>query len=93
MKVITTILLVAALATGCATHGTWFEATAADNLQPGVTTVEDATAALGKPYSMSDMGQKGKLYQWIYVSPAGSRHLAILFRPDGKMERITHRKD
>lgn len=88
-------ILVAALfslvLSACATHGTKFDSTKVDTFQPGVTTIEDATAALGKPMSVSDMGKSGKLLQWIYSGVGGSSHMAILFRPDGTMERVSTR--
>lgn len=91
MKTIVALLFAATLA-ACATHGTKFDSAKVDTFQPGVTTINDATAALGKPYSTSDMGKSGKLLQWIYAgSIGGGGHVAILFRPDGTMERITQR--
>lgn len=88
-------ILVAALfslvLSACATHGTKFDSTKVDTFQPGVTTIEDATAALGKPMSVSDMGKSGKLLQWIYTGIGGGAHVGILFRPDGTMERVSTR--
>lgn len=90
MKTIAALLFAVTLS-ACATHGTKFDSAKVDTLQPGITTVEEVTATLGKPYSMSDMGKNGKLLQWIYTGMGGSSHVAILFRPDGTMERITQR--
>lgn len=83
--------LIAFIVTGCATHGTKFDSAKVDTFQPGITTVEEVTAALGKPYSTNDMGKNGKLLQWIYTGMGGSSHVGILFRPDGTMERVATR--
>lgn len=90
MKIIAALLFAVTLS-ACATHGTKFDSTKVDTFQPGVTTIEDATAALGKPMSVSDMGKSGKLLQWIYSGVGGSSHVGILFRPDGTMERVATR--
>lgn len=90
MKIIA-VLLFAATLSACATHGTKFDSAKVDTFQPGITTVEEVTAALGKPYSTNDMGKNGKLLQWIYTGIGGSSHVAILFRPDGTMERVATR--
>lgn len=90
MKIIA-VLLFAATLSACATHGTKFDSAKVDTFQPGITTVEEVTAALGKPYSTNDMGKNGKLLQWIYTGMGGSSHVGILFRPDGTMERVATR--
>lgn len=90
-KSILTYALIAFIVTGCASHGTKFDSTHVDTFQPGITTIADAMTALGKPYSTSDMGKNGKLLQWIYADVGGSGHVAILFRPDSTMERVTTR--
>ena len=90
MKIIA-VLLFAATLSACATHGTKFDSAKVDTFQPGITTVEEVTAALGKPYSTNDMGKNGKLLQWIYTGIGGSSHVGILFRPDGTMERVVTR--
>jgi hypothetical protein len=90
MKIIA-VLLFAATLSACATHGAKFDSAKVDTFQPGITTVEEVTAALGKPYSTNDMGKNGKLLQWIYTGIGGSSHVAILFRPDGTMERVATR--
>ena len=90
MKIIAALLFAVTLS-ACATHGTKFDSAKVDTFQPGITTVEEVTATLGKPYSMSDMGKNGKLLQWIYTDVGGSSHVGILFRPDGTMERVATR--
>lgn len=90
IKIIAALLFAVTLS-ACATHGTKFDSAKIDTFQPGVTTIEEVTATLGKPYSMSDMGKNGKLLQWIYTGMGGSSHVGILFRPDGTMERVATR--
>lgn len=76
----------------CATKGTNFNMADVDAFQPGVTTLDDAVAKLGKPRG-TKIGPNGeKSVTWIYAqaSLAGSesRGTRILFDKDGKMIRV-----
>ena len=90
------VLSLASLAlTACMTIGHKFDPSALDTMRPGVTTIQDAEAALGKPQSTSAAANGGTLLQWMYtqgsVVGGSSAHVAVLFDKDGKMVRVTHR--
>lgn len=90
------VLCVASLAlTACMTVGHKFDPSAVDSMRPGVTTIQDAETALGKPASSSAVVNGGTLLQWIYtqgsVVGASSAHIAVLFDKNGKMVRVTYR--
>jgi hypothetical protein len=65
-------------------------------LQPGVSTLSDATQLLGEPVATS-MVDSGKLVQWIDIKGWPFRdhgaHLAIIFDESNKMVRVTHSFD
>ncbi|MET0858233.1 MAG: hypothetical protein ABWY27_15890 [Telluria sp.] len=65
-------------------------------LQPGVSTLNDATALLGEPIATS-MVDSGTLVQWIDIKGWPFRdhgaHLAIIFDGSNKMVRVTHSFD
>lgn len=65
----------------------------ATQLRPGVTTIDEAIAALGPPKSRSRAGT-GVLLQWMETNvgygSANGAHVAILFDANGKMVKITH---
>jgi hypothetical protein len=76
-------------------HGTRFDANAVNELQPGVSTKEDAIAKLGKPSSVTTKADGTQLLQWQYVygtaiGTGGGAHAAIIFGPDGRMIRVHH---
>lgn len=76
-------------------HGTRFDVAAVNELQPGVSTKQDAIAKLGKPKAVSTNADGSQLLQWQYVygtaiGVGGGAHVAILFEPDGKMIRVKH---
>ena len=78
----------------CMTSGVKFTMAEVQSLQPGVTTKEEAIALLGKPTSRSAMANGAELLQWMYTEvvyiASDSRHVGILFGPDGRMVRIAH---
>lgn len=78
----------------CMTSGVKFTMAEVQSLQPGVTTKEEAIARLGKPTARSSMGDGSELLQWMYTEvvyiASDSRHVSILFGPDGRMVRIAH---
>jgi hypothetical protein len=84
-----------ALVIACATAGTPFKIKAADSLTPGVTTIDQAIAAIGKPCSETFNEDGSVLVQWQYLYASSLdneyKHLAILFDRDRKMVRITQR--
>jgi outer membrane protein assembly factor BamE (lipoprotein component of BamABCDE complex) len=90
------VLSLASLAlSACMTIGHKFDPSAVDSMRPGVTTIQDAETALGKPASSSATANGGTLQQWIYsqgsMVGASSAHVAVLFDKDGKMVRVTYR--
>ncbi len=90
------VLSLASLAlTACMTVGHKFDPEALDSMRPGVTTIQDAETALGKPVSSSAAMNGGTLLQWMYsqgsVIGASSAHVAVLFDKDGKMVRVMQR--
>ncbi len=92
---INALLVGAVLCSGCITQGTRFDPNLTDRLQPGESTVHDATQLLGRPSAESRGANGEALLQWQYVTGTmiGGRgaHLAILFDSSGRMIRITHK--
>lgn len=89
------LVIAAALAltlAACATRGTKFEMTDVEAFQPGVTTLDDAVAKLGKPKAVNVAKDGSKSVTWIYamatVGHSESRGTRILFDKDGKMIRV-----
>lgn len=82
------LVVVIALA-GCA--GVYFNAGNVNKLKPGVSTATEAVSLLGKPYSQSSYQDGTRLYQWMFVSPLGARHVAIKFDAKNTMIMVTHR--
>lgn len=81
--------------TACMTVGSKFDPNVLDSMQPGVTTLQDASTSLGKPTSISAAPGGGTLLQWIYsqgslIGGSGA-HIAVLFDKDGKMVRMIQR--
>ena len=94
MKTTPLILSFMLLVAGCAIQeGQRFDATTVQQMQPGVTTQQDAIAALGKPAKTVSNADGTQLLQWQYIygtsaSWTGDAHAAILFGPDQKMIRV-----
>lgn len=89
------ITLFALVLSGCMTMGQKFDPAKTDQLQPGVSTIAEATALLGQPAAESTDANGNKLLQWQYsqgtlVGGSGA-HVAILFDSAGKMVRVTHK--
>jgi hypothetical protein len=82
------------LIAGCAyQQGHRFDVNAVGQLQPGVTTEQDAIAQLGPPAATINNADGTQLLQWQYVygttsSWVGDAHAAILFGPDHKMIKV-----
>jgi outer membrane protein assembly factor BamE (lipoprotein component of BamABCDE complex) len=94
MKHIAVILGFLLLVAGCAyQQGNRFDAHTVGQLQPGVSTEQDAIARLGAPAATSNNADGTQLLQWQYVygtaaGAGGNAHAAILFGPDHKMIRV-----
>ena len=92
MKTIITLLLAAALATGCATRGQNFDMADVNGFEPGVTTYEEVVQKLGKPKAQNFAQDGGKSATWVYAraSIVGSESKAtrLIFDKDGKLVRI-----
>jgi len=90
-----TCCVVLLLCVGCATVGSKFAIEKAEELQPGVSTIDDAIHLIGKPTSESTYADGSQLLQWSYAQGSlvggSGAHLAILFDSNGTMVRITHR--
>ena len=90
-----TIALLTACLVACTTIGSQFDISKADQLTPGVSTVNDAIKLLGPVHAESAMQNNSKLLQWQYVQGTllggSSSHIAILFDASGKMVQITHK--
>jgi len=91
------ILLAVLMSAGCATVGHNFNEDAADKFTPGVTTMDQAIAALGKPssYNYYDDGSVFVVWQYVSATAVSSdyKSLAIMFDKDHKMVRIAQRQD
>jgi hypothetical protein len=95
MKIVIVVLAVVLGLTACAQRGTRFDVDKVSELQPGISTDQDAIAKLGPPMAVSNAASGNKLLQWQYVygtalATGGGAHVAILFGQDGKMIRVTH---
>lgn len=77
--------------------GRRFDISAADGLTPGVSTLEDATAALGPPTGGYLAMTGRQVAQWGYLKdwPRGteSANLMILFGADGRMIATIRREE
>jgi len=89
------IMAVLFITAGCVRHGHYFDSGEADSFRPGITTAQDATAALGKPVARSNYPNGNYLLQWYYVEGnlfgGSGSHVAILFNSDDKMIRMSHK--
>ena len=94
MKRTATFLCLLLLIAGCAfQQGHRFDVNAVRQLQPRVTTDQEAIAQLGPPAATNNNGDGTQLLQWQYVygttsSWVGDAHAAILFGPDHKMIKV-----
>jgi outer membrane murein-binding lipoprotein Lpp len=91
MRTLYAIVSVVAMA-GCASAGQDFSMAEVDAMKPGVTTLQDAVAKLGKPSSTNSVTNGVQIVSWIRVtsSPVGatSKSVAILFDREGRMLRV-----
>jgi hypothetical protein len=84
------VILLVAL-TGCASFGEKFDPALVDQLDPGVSTVQDAVALLGPYNGQSVMPDGTRIYTWMYSSTntltgkSEARSVGLSFRPDGKL--------
>ena len=74
----------------CMTVGNKFDISKVDQLQPGISTEDDAIKLFGNPTSVStNPDNKHELLQWIYsqgtLVGGNGAHLAISFDKNGKM--------
>jgi outer membrane protein assembly factor BamE (lipoprotein component of BamABCDE complex) len=88
------VLLAASLLAGCAIEeGKRFTTATVQQLQPGVSTEQDAIAALGTPVGRINNNDGTHLLQWQYIYGSqsgigGSAHAAVLFGSDQKVIRV-----
>ena len=77
--------------------GRKFDMSAADSLQPGVSTLQDAVAALGPPTAGFTSLSGREVAQWSFLKdcPRGteSASLMILFGANGRMIAVTRREE
>jgi hypothetical protein len=81
---------------GCASAGTNFDQSKADQLQPGVSTRADAERSLGKPNNETFNTDSTVILTWMHSTGTAwgtgkSRYVSILFRKDGTMLRMLQR--
>ena len=82
------------LVAGCVyQQGSRFDGHSVEQLQPGVSTEQDAITKLGAPAARSNYADGTQLLQWQYVygtatGAGGNAHAAILFGPDHKMIKV-----
>ncbi|MDO8863713.1 hypothetical protein Q6D67_18635 [Haliea sp. E1-2-M8] len=93
LKTFATLLLMVCLVS-CTTVGNKFDPAKINQLQPQVSTIEDATALLGPPMAQSALPEGDMLYQWQYaqgtlVGGSGA-HVAIVFDAEGTMVKVQH---
>jgi hypothetical protein len=83
------------LCVACATTGHRHNPAGVDSLEPGVSTIEDAQALIGRPSAETNYADGSRLLQWQFIhgTPFGASgsHLAVLFDADGKFVRVVHR--
>ena len=96
MTSIKTIIVLAALVAGCATSGRDFSAAALQGMQPGITTVDDASALLGGAPMQTvrhDNGLVSQRWRYIAAGPVGvvaNRSVTLIFDAAGKLVRVGH---
>lgn len=89
---IPTITILASLS--CASFGHKIDLSLVDQLQPGISTRDDAERLFGKPTGVS-IGSNGiTVLVWSYSSAVlgtvEARSLSLVFGPDGKLQRKSH---
>lgn len=95
------VLVVVGCLAGCvsSTSGKQFDTAAVHQLQPGVTTIDDAIALLGEPYQTVQSGETGNyMYMWQYVKASSGvlsssmnlqhERAVIIFSSEGVMIKI-----
>ena len=92
----TTLVVVAALALGgCAFFAKPKGMAAVDGFQPGVTTIKQAMAVLGRPQSVATQANGASVLGWLHTTPsplgAANQGVTILFAADGRMVRVLQR--
>jgi outer membrane protein assembly factor BamE (lipoprotein component of BamABCDE complex) len=87
----------AALIAGCAAVGQNFDMADVDQLQPGVTTLNQAKEKLGKPYSITNLADGRVRVIWVtargVMTSVSSKGVAILFDKDGRMVRVVNKNE
>lgn len=88
------LLLPLILVAACVTPK--FDAGRVSQLQPGISTRADAERLLGPSSAQSRSADGSTILQWIDVqggilNQAHAAHVAIVFNPDGTMNRVAHR--
>ena len=85
------IATMAVIVTGCASFGEEFDLAAVDQLQPGISTIEDAKRLLGEPQSVAKTANGITVYVWMHSKANGltgnssAQSASLAFGPDGKM--------
>ena len=93
--ILSATLVVLSLTTGCA----WFSKptgmNAADRFIPGVTTLKQATAVLGRPQSLSNSANGQLIVGWLHqettTTGVAPRGITLLFDRDGRMLQVIHK--
>lgn len=82
---------------GCASSGRDFNESAITQLQPGITTLMDATTLLGsKPVQTVNRADGYSVSFWRYIQVNGlvatthQKEVGLVFGPDGRYVRVFH---
>lgn len=80
---------------GCAFFSKPVGIAAADRFQPGITTVKQAAAVLGRPQSIDSRSNGNIVLSWLHKLPQGTvpatQGVTIEFAANGKMVQILSR--
>ena len=88
------LIALAVLATSaCATMGTKFDMTRVRQLEPGISTLADATKALGNPTNETYEADGSVIVLWMYstgtaLGTGKSEYVSILFERERRMVRL-----
>jgi hypothetical protein len=79
-------------AAACTDGGSAFDSSASQHFVPGVTTRNEAVAALGPPSSVYQAANGETTLSWArdggLFNPGETRQYAVVFGPDDKMIRV-----
>lgn len=93
-----TALVLTLMGCATATHGNDFVAVNVAQMQPGRSTIGDASRLLGRAPDVSHVGQGGVVQTWTFISSSAngftgrvettSKSLTLMFGQDGVFQRL-----